>query len=136
MYFLMSIKPKYADLILNGIKTVEIRRTRMNAQPGDTVVMYATIPTAKIVGFFIVEQVAFASTEDIWERFGNHSCLTIEEYTDYAASKAEMCAISIAKVNAINGKPLKDIERRIPQSFIRISKEEFQVLCALPRGEE
>ena len=50
MYILMSIKPKFAQLILQGKKTVEIRRTNIKATKGDKVAIYASSPQKQIVG--------------------------------------------------------------------------------------
>jgi len=52
----MSIHRNYVDEILAGIKRWEFRR-RTALQPGDRVWMYATAPTAAVLGWFEVGRV-------------------------------------------------------------------------------
>ena len=49
---ILSIKPKYADLILEGKKTIEIRKTypRNLTQSTDKIHLYATAPIKKVIG--------------------------------------------------------------------------------------
>ncbi|WP_237302536.1 ASCH domain-containing protein [Streptomyces sp. S063] len=42
---LLSLHPRFATAILNGEKTVELRRQRVAVPPGTPVIIYATSPT-------------------------------------------------------------------------------------------
>ena len=53
---LLSIKPKYADLILTGSKQVEFRRS-WAAQDVGLIVLYSSSPIQKIVGIVEVDSV-------------------------------------------------------------------------------
>jgi len=44
---LISIKPKFIDLIIKGIKTHEFRK-RIPASPFDSIVVYTTVPVAEV----------------------------------------------------------------------------------------
>jgi len=126
----MSIKPTFAEAILSKRKTVEIRRTRFNAQPGDIVLLYATKPKAQIVGWFVVERSCYLGTETIWQEYGAYTCLDADAYFNYAEKKDRMCAIVISEAKAVEGKKLSELGRKPPQSFIRIKAEEFILLCS------
>ena len=130
MYFLMSIKPEYAELILSGVKKTEIRRTRVKALPGDVVLIYATLPRGQIVGYFTINQVSYDSPQIIWNSFGSQTCLSHKEYHDYTKNKSSVCAISISNPVTKNGLRLSEINMHIPQSYMRISEERFLSLCA------
>lgn len=49
---ILAIKPKYANMILNGEKTIEFRRKFPKA-PLEKVLIYASAPISKIIGEFI-----------------------------------------------------------------------------------
>jgi predicted transcriptional regulator len=56
---LLSIKPKYADLILAGSKRVEFRRS-WAAQDVSMIVLYSSSPIQKIVGTVEVDEIVIA----------------------------------------------------------------------------
>jgi hypothetical protein len=45
---LLSLRPQFADAILSGTKTVELRRRPINAQSGTPILLYASRPTMAI----------------------------------------------------------------------------------------
>src|SRR5262249_4424478 len=47
---LLAIRPRFADAILDGHKTVELRRQRPAVAPSTIVLLYATGPTKALVG--------------------------------------------------------------------------------------
>jgi predicted transcriptional regulator len=47
---LLSLRPRFADAILAGAKTVELRRRPINARPGTAILLYASRPMMAIVG--------------------------------------------------------------------------------------
>ena len=51
-FLLISIKPEYAQKILDGEKTVELRKTRTRLKPGDIVLVYVSSPQQVIAVFF------------------------------------------------------------------------------------
>lgn len=62
----LSIKPKYADLILAGTKTVEFRRA-WAAEKVDTIAIYASAPIQRIVGVALVLDVVSAKPTSLWD---------------------------------------------------------------------
>lgn len=61
----LSIKPKYAALILAGTKTVEFRRA-WAVEKVDTVAIYASAPIQRIVGVVRVLDVVSAKPTLLW----------------------------------------------------------------------
>ena len=131
----MSIKPRFAQLILQGQKTVEIRRTNIKATKGDKVAIYASSPQKQIVGFFTIEAIQYEDVNRIWSEFGEYTCLSADEYKDYLAGKDKACAIRIFETERIKGCSLEEISSepsiRIPQSYRYISENTFQKLCKI-----
>ena len=62
----LSIKPKYVDMILAGTKTVEFRRA-WAAERVDTIALYASAPIQKIVGVAQVSDVVTAKPSLLWD---------------------------------------------------------------------
>jgi predicted transcriptional regulator len=54
---LISIRPNFADAILSGIKTVEVRRLRPAADPGTVAYVYASAPRKAMLGLFQIDSV-------------------------------------------------------------------------------
>ena len=65
-HVLLSIKPGYAYLILDGEKTVEIRTRRPRFNPGTTLFLYASSPEQAVVGAVTVQNVMWATPKIIW----------------------------------------------------------------------
>jgi predicted transcriptional regulator len=72
---LLSIHPRYAEAILDGEKLVEFRRSRF-AEDVSVVVVYATQPVGRVIGWFEVEDIVEGSPRGLWRRFS--SCAGIE----------------------------------------------------------
>jgi predicted transcriptional regulator len=63
---LLSVKPKFAEAILAGVKTFEFRRALFRRPDIKTVVLYASSPTCKVVGEFTIEQVLSLKPDALW----------------------------------------------------------------------
>lgn len=48
MAVLLSVRPKWCELIANGKKTVEVRKTKPKAEPPFKCYIYCTKPSKKI----------------------------------------------------------------------------------------
>lgn len=67
MRVLLSIKPEFAEKILNGTKRYEFRKQNFSKNV-ETVVIYATKPVGKIVGEFKLKAVLEGAPEQIWQQ--------------------------------------------------------------------
>ena len=67
MRVLLSIKPEFAEKILNGSKRYEFRKQGFS-KPVDMVILYATKPVGKIVGEFKLKKVHEGMLEQIWRQ--------------------------------------------------------------------
>lgn len=128
---LLSIKPKYADLILAGSKRVEFRRS-WAAQNVSIIVLYASSPIQKIVGVIEVDEVITASPTSLWkictERGGG---LTRVELRSYFAGKSRGVAVLLGKVVKPKAHivPTSIINSFVPpQSFRYLNIDEYKRL--------
>ncbi|MEW6376634.1 MAG: ASCH domain-containing protein [Thermodesulfobacteriota bacterium] len=83
MNVLLSIKPKYADLIKSGLKKYEFRRKIFNKAGRCKVFIYSTSPVKKITGVFDASTIHQDSPYRIWDMFGAYSGLSEEEFFKY-----------------------------------------------------
>ena len=67
MRVFLSIKPEFAEKILNGTKRYEFRKQNFSKNV-ETVVIYATKPVGKIVGEFKLKAVLEGTPEQIWQQ--------------------------------------------------------------------
>jgi predicted transcriptional regulator len=101
---IISIRPAYADAILAGSKTVELRRRVPLVAPGTRLWIYATRPVAAIVGFATIKHVAKSRPSAIWRAHRAKAGI------DHAAFKAYFngtdCAVAIELGNARRTDPI------------------------------
>ena len=95
---LLSIRPKYAELIFSGRKTAELRRVRPQLQEGDLVLIYVSAPVKALMGSFKVQRVIHGSPRDLWSEVGKHSGLTKKEFEIYYSGLSLGFAIFASKV--------------------------------------
>ena len=93
---LMSVRPRFAEAILNGTKTVELRRTRVSASLGTRIVLYATAPTMAVVGVVTLEDRDTDRPAIIWRRYRQHLALERHEFDSYLAGTALATALTLS----------------------------------------
>lgn len=80
---LMSIRPRFADAILAGQKTHELRRRFADARPGARVIVYASGPRRAVVGMFTVASVHTMPAWMIARRRRRATTLSGDEIREY-----------------------------------------------------
>lgn len=120
MRVLLSIKPEYAEKILNGTKRFEYRRVVPRNEAVRTVVIYATMPVGKVVGEFEIAGVLRDKPNVLWKRTKEASGITRAFFDDYFSGREEAMAIAVRKPKRY-AKPLnlEDVSGSVtpPQSF-------------------
>ena len=114
---IISLKPRYAELILSGDKTVELRNRIVRLQPGTLVWIYATRPMACIVGIAEVGAVVHAGPSEIWRRFGSDICVDRNGFESYIANRKRVSALVLASVKRLGDFVTLDRIRRSVQAF-------------------
>lgn len=115
MKVLLSIKPKFADLILSGKKKYEFRRAIFKQKDVKKVVMYASAPISKIVGEFEVDSVISDAPDKLWKKTERWSGINEEYFNEYFDDKKIGYAIKIKKAKRYRS--MRELGHRPPQSF-------------------
>ena len=80
---LMSVRPRFADAILSGAKTTEVRRRSMAITPGTRVILYASSPTRAVVGTARIASTEIWEPEVAWGRHRGSMDLARAEFDRY-----------------------------------------------------
>lgn len=125
---LISIKPKYADLIISGSKRVELRRSWPPTDTGP-MVLYSSSPIQKLVGIAHVASVEERDIDGLWKiADANGSGVTLEELQSYMHGKRTGYGLMIGRVEvAISQVDPNDLFESFtpPQSFQYLSPKDF-----------
>jgi predicted transcriptional regulator len=81
---IFSIRPVHAEKILDGTKTVELRRRFTGGvRPGTLALIYSTSPTSALTGSARIKDVQRLAVPDLWRRHRTGACLHKREFEDY-----------------------------------------------------
>ena len=135
----LSIHPQYVQAILEGRKTVELRKRRPRAEVGSTVVIYATMPQCEVVATAIVGEIQSAEPAKLWRHVRDTAAVSKTTYDEYFADTETAVGIRFSEVRRFNDPiPLGDLRERWqgfhpPQQFRYLSDGQ-QELIALRRS--
>src|ERR1700757_3815241 len=92
---LLSIKPRYAELILAGSKKVELRRSWPSTDIG-VMVLYSSAPIQRLVGIAMIDRVQEADVAGLWTiARDNGGGVTQDELIEYFSGKKTAFGIMI-----------------------------------------
>ena len=131
---IISIHPRHANAILDGAKTIELRRRIPNLSVGTRLWIYATRPVGAIVGMATVERVVRGEPEGIWLAFGDKTGIERDDFDTYFDGAEE--AVGLLLVGAQRSIEHVEIEQlrglrdgfHPPQVMMAISRDEAQRL--------
>jgi predicted transcriptional regulator len=128
------VRPRFSDALLNGTKTVEMRRRSMRFHAGTLCLLYASSPTRSLTGALRVARIDHGTPEELWRRHGPCTALTRDEYDAYLDGRSTACALLVAAVIPFNAPvPLAELRRRsdafvAPQSYRFVDDGELRTL--------
>lgn len=130
---IISVRRDYADAILAGTKTVELRRKLPPLLAGTRLWIYATQPTGAVVGFATVRDVERAAPVAIWRRHRASTGIKYDAFLEYFDGAPEAIAILIAaaqRIGPITIEQLRQIRDRFhpPQVVTRLTAHESRAL--------
>lgn len=126
---LISIRPEYANQIMDGCKTVELRRRFTKEINTKTrLFIYSSGPVGAIVGSVRIDKVTELPVKQIWKQFGQAACIEKTDFENYFDGIKFGLALSLGKVTALDEVVDKEdmLDRwgiRPPQSYMYLSAE-------------
>jgi predicted transcriptional regulator len=142
---LLAVRPRFAERILAGTKTAELRRVRPSVRPGQDVLIYSSSPTMALLGAAVVERVETDRPSALWERVRCDAGVTRSEYRTYFLGAERAAAIWLTDIRSFEEPlALSEIRERwpwfrVPQSysFVRVgfTRETRRIRSLAPRGQ-
>jgi predicted transcriptional regulator len=132
--FLVSIRPVHAVKIVEGLKTVELRRRfSEDVAPGTIILIYSTSPIKAIVGSANIRGVHRLQLGDLWDQYGAAACIDRETFDEYFSGLHEGYAIQLQNVRAFARQvAAADLKEKFgfiaPQSFMYLRQEYYPLL--------
>ncbi|WP_051495520.1 MULTISPECIES: ASCH domain-containing protein [unclassified Methylibium] len=126
---LLSIKPKYADLILSGTKTVELRRSWPSNDVG-VMVIYSSAPIQRLTGIALITEIRECTPDALWDVAQAHGGgVTEDELKEYIGKKALAYGVMLGRVEVaeVQVDP-KELFPNFtpPQGFLYLSPSDYQ----------
>jgi predicted transcriptional regulator len=133
MEVILSIKPKYAKRIFNGTKKYEFRKRIFKKPNVDTIIVYATSPVKKLVGYFLIDDIIKTSPEKLWEMSKEKAGIAKQEFFSYFNEREVGFGIKIKRAVQFNPNiPPREIipDFYPPQSFSYCNVLETQMITS------
>ena len=120
---LLSLKPRFAEAILSGEKTIELRRIGPRAQSPIRALLYASGPQSALIGTCWVSGVERdICIHELWGRHGPQTAIDNDEFYAYFSGRQTGSALIIDEPETLpQPVPLTDLRSvdgiQPPQSF-------------------
>jgi predicted transcriptional regulator/DNA-binding XRE family transcriptional regulator len=120
----LSIRPQYSERIIDGSKTVELRRRfPVSAPKGTIAYIYSTSPTRAMVGAAEITNVLKLPVEEIWDRFESKAFIAKDDFDRYFAGTRNGFVLLFEHAKAFSHPiPLSELREQFgfeaPQSFL------------------
>lgn len=129
-YLFLSIKPEFAKKIMAGQKTIELRKLRPHISIGDYVIIYASTPLRKVIGYARIKSIIECSPAEMWSTY--HNSLGIDEarFAKYYSGHSSAIGIELEKIHQCRNISLEQLRMidsnfRPPQGFRYISDHQI-----------
>ena len=130
----ISIHPEYVNAIIEGRKTVELRKRQPRSEVGSTVVIYATMPRCEVVATATLVGVESATPNSLWRKVKDDVAVTKSRFDLYYANSDTAVALYIADVSVFDS-PIKlsDLRERWqgfhpPQQFQYLDSKQQRLI--------
>jgi predicted transcriptional regulator len=126
---LISVQPAYADQIMDGCKTVELRRRFVqDVGPDARLFIYSSKPVGAIIGCASIDEVVKLPVRQIWKKFRRQACVEKSDFEKYFCGLAFGFVVSLGNVTPLTELLVReDILNRWgihpPQSYMYLPAE-------------
>lgn len=128
MSIVLSIKPQFTNLILNGQKAIEMR-TKIGKEfvSSAKVIIYSSSPIKAIVAIAKIETIQHINKREVTDYHLEKVCISKKNFDEYMQNRENCFLIKLSKVqklkNPISLAELRKLDFTVPQSFCYASKE-------------
>jgi len=129
---LISVKPQYAKKILNGEKTIELRKTAPSKIKNGTILLiYVTSPIKQLWGYCQIENIIKDTPLELWNKVEKDACITKNDFFEYFKNYENGYGIVIKNIKNIKPIELQNLKLNLsgfypPQTYCYIDKFDLQ----------
>jgi predicted transcriptional regulator len=121
-HIVISIKPKWADLIRAGSKTIELRRRFPRLPVGSIAYLYESSPICGLTALLRIGIIYKLPIAELWRLHGRASCVDESHFSEYFAGRDMGYGVHIAQCIPLAGTmPLAELRSEFaftaPQSW-------------------
>lgn len=130
----LSLKPRFAEAILDGGKQIELRRQPPRIEVPTRALLYASSPTMSLVGTCVVNDIVDLAPSTLWRRYGSISGVTRREFVDYFEGCTRAYGLKLSDVERLDEPvSLGSIRQELggfqpPQSFRYVTESQADAL--------
>ncbi|PZO12130.1 MAG: hypothetical protein DCF25_18175 [Leptolyngbya foveolarum] len=110
----LSIKRLYAERIISGEKTIELRKRPIGLTLGDLVLLYETFPDAVIRAGFIADKTVALSVPKMWRDYSSIMGVEKQFYDSYFENCEIAYGTLIHQSFCFRELPLNELRQRCP----------------------
>ncbi len=124
---LMSLRPEYAEPILQGRKTIELRRKFSKKYEGATIVFYITRPVQQFMFTATIAQVDHTQKKRLWNMYQQECGISQTAFDQYFSGIDHGYAIRLSNVRLVPNQLFLEHAKKVcpklrpPQSFQRLA---------------
>ena len=130
----LSLQPRFAELVFDGTKRTELRRRFAEGLEGCDVFVYVTSPVRELRGGFRVEAIWKGPPEELWEKVSETAGVSRAQFDAYYRGKEVAYALGMTDVWEFKSpSSLNTLRERlgdfvVPQSWRYVRDEESRWL--------
>src|SRR6266567_763223 len=98
---IISIKPVYANQILAGTKTIELRKSAMGLTENDVILVYSSAPEQRFSFWFRIGRVESLPVRKMWDLNEKQLGIGFEDYSLYFSGLEFAVGFHIAQLQPI-----------------------------------
>ncbi len=115
---ILSIHPKYAQLIEEGSKIYEIRTRKANISKGTIIWIYKTLPIASIDSYAELEDILILSPQVAWNKYAQEMCIPKKLFDEYVKNKEAIYLLKLKNVKRTKRSiSLYELREKIPPFY-------------------
>ena len=135
---LLSVRPRFAQGLLDGTKTAEVRRRFPEVAACTTVVIYSSSPEKAVLGTMAVRALVCSTAKDIWQDYSHAIAIDKAELSEYLEGASECSVLELdSPVTWSNPVGLDDLRKLLhiepAQSFRYLTTRQLAKLEAAAR---
>lgn len=130
---LISVKPEFAEKIMNGEKTIELRKSApKKVSKENYILIYVTSPVKELWGICKINNIIKEDPTEFWKNYGSQTGITETQFSEYYRTNRNAFGIELKDVRnfskyAIELKQLKKAFPNFmpPQTYSYINKNQI-----------